>query len=915
MACGPDRGHRRKSRVPGDASSGASVKSRKATTRSRDAILGWYGLAAPSVNPTLTSFVQPVDQADGEDSSSFYGLLARFLPHFSSSDSGCTWEHRLSFPTQAPRDHHPVRGAYTNDLVDTHKAYLTCASALLGAGVGNNKIPAVVARLEPEDRVRLDMIHHLSDWVITLDRFFGVEFYDDPSNPDLSRVAQKYLLDYAPEFLEGLGHRMLVTTSHRDEVEEILSRAMEDLGFGAVEESVGEVLAHLKTVSGRLALRIIGDESRAREAVSLGAVVAYLRATGQLRDSVVIPVDAHPELFAPSARRKKEGAPRARCDLILVRFARPRLIATLIEVKSRGAAGTSEELLHRIADQIEATEEVFRDLFFRKDPPRLDHALQRSRLATVLRFYLRRALRYGLIGDDESAKNLEQAIGRIESGVPDLRVERRGFVVNLPGKPQRQVKLRETQIQFLTAKDFTEIGLAPRGSEAAVKAPGEKPGEEPREPPRAATETEPPREPTRPSVGSAVKPPQEKKETPEAPPSGVSRGETGVPAKETPEPGTAVAPGAAPLAAKPGEAKVVSGSEPTGEVGIELGLTEVDEEPVIWRPSVRGSPHLFILGIPGQGKSWTVTRLLQGLAQDGVPSLVIDFHGQFAGLERTQAGPFQPVVVNAAKGLPFSPFEAEAASSAGASFWKTNCFSVAEIFQYVCVLGDMQRDIVYEALRDCYIDVGFEEGNPERLPTLQEASKRLEELEQERAIRNVLARCRPLLEFGLFKDQPAGSAEFRTLLKGGIVIDVHELGLETLQIAAVAFVLRKVYKDMFKWGEADRLRLAIVLDEAHRLARDITLPKIMKEGRKFGVTVVVASQGLADYHPDVVGNAGTKVVFRTNFPMSKRVAGFLRTGRKYDLAAAIEQLEVGQAYVQTEGMASCARVRMHPLSA
>jgi hypothetical protein len=37
---------------------------------------------------------------------------------------------------------------------------------------------------------------------------------------------------------------------------------------------------------------------------------------------------------------------------------------------------------------------------------------------------------------------------------------------------------------------------------------------------------------------------------------------------------------------------------------------------------------------------------------------------------------------------------------------------------------------------------------------------------------------------------------------------------------------------MFGWGQASSLRLAVVLDEAHRLSRDVTLPKIMKEGRK-----------------------------------------------------------------------------------
>src|SRR5207245_1746298 len=95
------------------------------------------------------------------------------------------------------------------------------------------------------------------------------------------------------------------------------------------------------------------------------------------------------------------------------------------------------------------------------------------------------------------------------------------------------------------------------------------------------------------------------------------------------------------------------------------------------------------------------------------------------------------------------------------------------------------------------------------------------------------------------------------------------------------------------WGPADHIRLAIVLDEAHRLARDVTLPKIMKEGRKFGIAVIVASQGLGDFHQDVLSNAGTKIIFRTNYPESRKVSGFIRASSGQDLAARIEQLPVG----------------------
>jgi DNA helicase HerA-like ATPase len=189
--------------------------------------------------------------------------------------------------------------------------------------------------------------------------------------------------------------------------------------------------------------------------------------------------------------------------------------------------------------------------------------------------------------------------------------------------------------------------------------------------------------------------------------------------------------------------------------------------------------------------------------------------------------------------------------------------------------------------------------------------RRIERLEATGQARNVVARCRPLLEFTLFR--PKEGVDFARLVRGGLVIDLHRLAdVEMVQLAAGAFVLRKLYKDMFGWGEADQLRLIVVLDEAHRLAQDRTLPKLMKEGRKFGIGVLVASQSLADFHEDVRNNVGTRVVFRTNYPESRRVAGFITTTSPEQLVSRIENLAVGQAYVQTAEMRLGALVRMAP---
>jgi DNA helicase HerA-like ATPase len=108
------------------------------------------------------------------------------------------------------------------------------------------------------------------------------------------------------------------------------------------------------------------------------------------------------------------------------------------------------------------------------------------------------------------------------------------------------------------------------------------------------------------------------------------------------------------------------------------------------------------------------------------------------------------------------------------------------------------------------------------------------------------------------------------------------------------------------------VHLAIVVDETHLLAKDATLPRLMKEGRKFGISVILASQGMKDFNPDVIDNSGSRIVFRTNHPASKKVSEFLSAPKTDDLKQRVEQLAVGTAYVQTSEMQYSAIVDMQP---
>src|SRR5260370_12107414 len=476
--------------------------------------------------------------------------------------------------------------------------------------------------------------------------------------------------------------------------------------------------------------------------------------------------------------------------------------------------------------QMEGSAQAMKNRFFNEK--RIDGALQRSYLANVLRFYFERSRRYNLFDPDAENSFLEH-LTRLEKTGLDFRPNYEGYIVSLDSEPRKPLLLGDAKVVVLTATNFeNDTELVPALSRFVS----------------AQNWTD----------IAAFRKQQQNPDTTLSTLSELEATENRSDTKPLQHDDSSVIPSIESIDAQ--------NQIDTTEIVIPLG--EALGEQVDWNPGVKGSPHLFILGIPGQGESWTITRILSELERQDVPALVLDFHGQFAESQRAFIKEASPNVLDAARGLPFSPFECTRENGQGG--WMANALAVAEIFAYVAGLGEMQKDIVYTSVRDAYKARGFDDDSDDDItqmveyPTLKDVLRRIEHYEQIRHVSNVAARCRPLLEMDLFLPTER-SVDLLSLVRRGSVIDLHNLFAETLQIAAGAFVLRKLYRDMFRWGYVQQLRLAIVLDEAHRLAKDITLPKLMKEGRKFGISVIVASQGMGDFHPDVLGNAGSKLIF------------------------------------------------------
>lgn len=839
------------------------------TVRPHDRLAVDEAAAHLSVISDLASVQLEGNAAVPDIFTSFRNLLSPTINRRVSDSKGVMWN---TSPALRARGR---EGAA--DAVEAHRAYLSALATSLGY---DNSGVSLASSLGPDELASLRAVHESADWVLTLDRNLGIDFYNE-SDRD-SGLERPYILDYAPDFLEGLGPRLTVTTTHRAEVERLLSDAMRELNLAEVGNSVRNVLSYLQIVSGRLALRLVGRSHLATEAVSLAALMAHLYNKGELDGTIVVPVDQHQDVFGVSGA----DAGVRRCDMILIRTTARTLRMECIEVKSRQAAALPATLVDDIVDQLEATVAMLQETFFRIDPPRLDAELQRARLVGILRHHANRALAMGMFNDRRRI-DLERLFERVEDGALIPEITKHGYVVSLSDKGGFPTEHRGVRIDVLTSTDLSVVGF-----EASTE-------------PIDHNGTDPDARFTKDNVRTA----QQRSADPVVTPNSetrlnaterhLSHGQSGQLRERYDTPGNH----------NNNEPKVTSSargrttsSTPSGpkSVDVLLGYDSHSTE-VRWRISTSGSPHMFILGIPGQGKSVTTRRILNSMAVQRLPALVVDFHGDMAA-----APPENAAVLDGSKGLEISPFELRDDDH---SRYPQAAWELSEVIGYVCGLGEIQRNIVYEGVRELYRRHGFGSARgPIGVPTMTELANIISDLEASGRGRNVAARLRPLSDFGLFGEEE-GDKGFVELLRKGVVLDLHGL-MEQVQLAAGAFALRKVYREMFRWGQSGELKLAVVLDEAHRLARDVTLPKIMKEGRKYGIAVVVVSQGVDDFHRDVLSNAGTKVAFRCNFPQSKTVAGFLRGRAGQDMSLALEKLDVGQAYVSTPKQSEAVKVFM-----
>lgn len=393
--------------------------------------------------------IRAVDVHDSDDSSFVHGLVQPFEVDYLEDEQSITWLRR---PLHGVAQ--PLEGAEAlSDLMGSISRAVSVAVATVARSQYlPHARPVVALSLSADERAMLHQVHEVSDWVLTIDRNLGIEFFDHrrhSTRPD-------YLIDHSPDMANAMSHRLAITSRSVAELESLLVPILGEYGLPNTGRHALVMLDQLRSLSGRLALKLLSSSSQRAEAMGLALSRLFLEHQGVFQNQVVVPLDAHLELYKALRQTAEEMGDEVsfrRTDLALFDLdpLSREVTCRLVEVKCYSKVGdvaAYAQLKASIAEQIAQTEEV---LAYHFDPKRAevdrpDRPIKNRDLAALLGFYLDRSERYGVVLP-EAVEEAHYFLRRLDERAYTLKFTRSAVVFDF-SKPGTELAEHENGIEF-----------------------------------------------------------------------------------------------------------------------------------------------------------------------------------------------------------------------------------------------------------------------------------------------------------------------------------------------------------------------------------------------------------------------------------------------------------------------------------
>jgi hypothetical protein len=763
-----------------------------------------------------------------------FGLSANLQRRFTITDSQPCWRLLVPLDQDGLKLSNRV---VTERLQKLQTAIAGTVSRWLGTP---DSQPLIKTIPTGEDVEQLGSLHRLCDWVISVDRNAGVEYFDSPRQSPA--IYEAYLIDAVPE-RDDLGClQMITSTAHFDEVRHLLDQTLALMGLSSSMRNCEFLLSQLKGLSGRLAMRLAagGNDIAAKrvgsELVALSLVRANcLRATPDsecwmpLSTGFLVPLDDVRDLIptaeddVDTATKDDEIAPESeqeesrRADLLFV-FVPPRgrIEFRFAEVKYRRhlVMARAAALVDMVLEQTKKTRERWTEWFFDSGLTSTEKAIRVGRLVRVLRFYADKAHRHYL--DDDTYSRISEELDRL------LR-EPSDYLPSTSPRPDRAFIFCPDYSSSAPEELFPGLTDDCRGWLFGPDTLPDKPIElQPSPPPQPLP------------------------------------GESSSLASDVSPINPSVDPGAAPPEAAAAESTPESqATSATGTAVVTLGQARAGQT-VTWSPSISTNPHLMIAGLPGMGKTTCLINICQHLVPADVMPIVFSYHDD---IDEKLAVKFPDLAASDGRSLGFNPMRA---TQDGPLAHIESAGQLRDIFSAIFPdLGELQLEQLRSAIKQSFQEQGWGNTSPANLqppPFRRFVDILRDHPKPDKGTQTLLARLNELDDFGFFSAETGGKSLLETAHPQ--VLRVHACASEAVQRAYASFVLYSIYQDMFRRGRQERITHAVIFDEAHRAAKLKLIPTMAKECRKYGLAMIVASQEARDFDDSLYSAIANYLILR-----------------------------------------------------
>lgn len=318
----------------------------------------------------------------------------------------------------------------------------------------------------------------------------------------------------------------------------------------------------------------------------------------------------------------------------------------------------------------------------------------------------------------------------------------------------------------------------------------------------------------------------------------------------------------------PGAARTTAGEPPVlSRPRVLLGnaITNYSQQREVWFDPQNpeqglSNPHISISGETGSGKTQAIKAILHDFMPQGLPALILDFKDDYSKAD--YAGTEGFVVHDASFGsLPFNPMVPPIDPQSGRANPISHVHELANMLQRIYKLGDQQAFHLREAMKETYEIAGV--GSVPFVPELDQQYLPFEAIREvlvRESQNSLLGRLSPVFDLGLFSDGDAANT-LNDLLATPTVIRLSQLPGDQVKNAVAEFFLMALYSFLIRREHPHKLERLLVLDEAWRLVDSPFLEPLMREGRAFGLGVVIATQFPRDLTDQISGSTASRLFF------------------------------------------------------